>query len=51
MTHHSELGNLTPAEIDVLWEKVSKKKKKCIEEHKKKHMDYAYEFEKFVRVN
>jgi upstream-binding transcription factor len=53
MTHHSELGNLTPAEIDVLWGKVPKKqKKKCIEEHKKKRKDYVvYEIEKFVRVN
>jgi hypothetical protein len=52
MTHHSKLGNPTPAEIDVLWGKVSEKqKKKCIEEQKKKHQDYVYEFEKFIRVN
>jgi hypothetical protein len=52
MTHHSQLGNLTPAEIDALWGKVSEKqKKKCIEEHKKKHQDYVCEFEKFIRVN
>ncbi|XP_046440681.1 nucleolar transcription factor 1-like isoform X1 [Daphnia pulex] len=51
MTHHSKLGNLTPAEIDVLWGKVSEKqKKKCIEEHKKKHKDYVFEFEKFIRT-
>ncbi|XP_046457776.1 nucleolar transcription factor 1-like isoform X2 [Daphnia pulex] len=51
MTHHSQLGNLTPAEIDALWGKVSEKqKKKCIEEHKKKHQDYVCEFEKFIRT-
>jgi upstream-binding transcription factor len=52
MTHHSKLENPTPAEIDVLWGKLSEKqKKKCIEEQKKKHQDYVYEFEKFIRVN
>jgi upstream-binding transcription factor len=52
MTHHSKLDNLTPAEIDVLWGKVSDKQKKtCIEEHKKKCKDYVYEFYKFLRVN
>ncbi|XP_046643236.1 nucleolar transcription factor 1-like isoform X2 [Daphnia pulicaria] len=51
MTHHSQLGDLTPAEIDALWGKVSEKqKKKCIEEHKKKHQDYVCEFEKFIRT-
>ncbi|XP_046648120.1 uncharacterized protein LOC124338098 isoform X1 [Daphnia pulicaria] len=51
MTHHSKLDNLTPAEIDVLWGKVSDKQKKtCIEEHKKKRKDYVYEFEKFLRA-
>ena len=52
MTHHSKSGNLTPADIDLLWSKVSEKqKKKCIEEHKKKQKDYVVEFENFVRVN
>jgi hypothetical protein len=51
MTHHSKLGNLTPAEIDALWGTVSEKeKKKFIEEHQKKHEDYVRDFEKFIRV-
>jgi upstream-binding transcription factor len=52
MTHHSKLGNLTPAEIDALWGTVSEKeKKKCIEEHKKVHKDFVREIEIFIRVN
>ncbi|EFX62970.1 hypothetical protein DAPPUDRAFT_336117 [Daphnia pulex] len=51
MTHHSKLDNLTPAEINVLWGKVSDEhKKKCIEEHQKKYKDYVYEYEKFLRT-
>ncbi|XP_046452884.1 nucleolar transcription factor 1-like isoform X2 [Daphnia pulex] len=51
MTHHSKLGNLTPAEIDALWVMLpEKEKKKCIEEHKKKHEDYVRDFEKFIRI-
>ena len=51
MTHHSKTGNLSTADIDFFWGKVSeKKKKKCIEEHKKKQKDYVVEFENFVRV-
>jgi hypothetical protein len=52
MTHHSKLGQLTHAEIEVLWGKVpEKERKKCIKEHKQKHKDYVREFEKFIRVN
>jgi hypothetical protein len=51
MTHHSKLGQLTHAEIEVLWGRVSEKeKKKFIEELKKVHKDYVREFEKFIRV-
>jgi hypothetical protein len=51
MTHHSKLGQLTHAEIEVLWGRVSEKeKKKFIEELKKVHKDYLREFEKFIRV-
>ncbi|EFX68818.1 hypothetical protein DAPPUDRAFT_114234 [Daphnia pulex] len=51
MTHHSKLGNLTPAEIDVVWGMVSEKqKKKCIKELKKVHKDYVREFEIFIRA-
>jgi upstream-binding transcription factor len=52
MTHHSKLGQLTHAEIEVLWGKVpEKERKKCIKEHKQKHKDYVREVEKFIRVN
>jgi hypothetical protein len=52
MTHHSKLGQLTHAEIEVLWGRVSEKeKKKFIEELKKVHKDYVREVEKFIRVN
>ncbi|XP_046636359.1 uncharacterized protein LOC124315043 [Daphnia pulicaria] len=51
MTHHSKLGNLTPAEINALWGTVSEKEmKRSIEEHKKKHEDYVRDFEKFIRI-
>ncbi|XP_046642426.1 nucleolar transcription factor 1-like isoform X2 [Daphnia pulicaria] len=51
MTHHFKLENLTPAEIGALWGVVpEKEKKKCIEEHKKRHKDYVREFEKFIRA-
>jgi hypothetical protein len=51
MTHHSKLGQLTDAEIEVLWRRASvKEKKKCIEEHEKKHEDYVRDLEKFIRV-
>jgi upstream-binding transcription factor len=51
MTHHSKLGQLTHAEIDVLWGRASEKqKKRCIKEHKKRHKDYAQEYDEFIRV-
>jgi upstream-binding transcription factor len=51
MTHHFKWENLTPAEIGALWIMVpEKEKKKCIEEHEKKHKDYVREFEEFIRV-
>jgi len=51
MTYRSEAGNMDPADIDLLWEKVSAKQKiKCIEEHDTIQMDYVEKFEHFVRV-
>ena len=52
MTYHSKAGNLSSADIDLLWEKVSEKqKKKLMGEHEKIRNDYVQEFENFVRVN
>jgi hypothetical protein len=52
MTHQSKLGELSPAEIDVVWIKLSgEQRKKCIEEHSKKYEDYVLELDKFTKVN
>jgi len=51
MTYRSEAGNMDPADIDLLWEKVSAKQKiKCIEEHDTILTDYFEKFEHFIRV-
>ena len=51
MTYRSEAGNMDPADIDLLWEKVSAKQKiKCIEEHATILTDYFEKFEHFIRV-
>ena len=51
MTYRSEAGNMDPADIDLLWEKVSAKQKiKCIEEHDTIRKDFVEKFEHFVRV-
>jgi upstream-binding transcription factor len=52
VTQHSKLGELHYAVTNFLWGMVpEKEKKKCIEEHLKKHEDYVREFDKFIRVN
>ena len=52
MTHHSKAGNLSSADIDILWEKVSEKqKKKLMTEYEKIQKDYEKDFENFARVN
>ena len=52
MTYHSKAGNLSSADIDLLWEKVSEKqKKKLMEEYEQIQNDYQQKFENFVRVN
>jgi hypothetical protein len=52
VTHHSKAGNLSSADIDILWEKVSEKQKeKLMAEYKNIQNDYKQKFENFVRVN
>ncbi len=52
VTHHSKAGNLSSADIDLLWEKVSEKqKKKLMSEYDKIQNDYEQKFENFARVN
>ncbi|XP_045031131.1 nucleolar transcription factor 1 isoform X2 [Daphnia magna] len=50
LTQHSKGGDVSSAEIDTLWGKVTEKQKtKYIQEHKKKQKEYVANFEKFVR--
>ncbi|EFX79157.1 hypothetical protein DAPPUDRAFT_104634 [Daphnia pulex] len=52
MSHHSKLVNLSAAEIDVLWERVSKKQKeKFTKQLKKKNDEYVLELKKFRTLN
>uniref|UniRef100_A0A0P4XPX6 Nucleolar transcription factor 1 upstream-binding factor 1 ubf-1 autoantigen nor-90 n=1 Tax=Daphnia magna TaxID=35525 RepID=A0A0P4XPX6_9CRUS len=52
LTQHSKGGDVSSAEIDTLWGKVTEKQKtKYIQEHKKKQKEYVANFEKFVRVS
>lgn len=52
LTQHSKGEDVSSAEIDNLWGKVTEKQKtKYIQEHKKKQKEYVANFEKFVRVS